>query len=271
METETGGIRAVCDGLFNRCDPLELTRDDVIVLTLDKPALAIRIGKALSLSGARKADLQASVWHAGDRVTASGARVPVYFAVVDTEDIEKTSIFEFVVAGMQPSLLLVPTNSTLSAEQSGYLSRSSVTVRPVTDLIDVGGDGSFAATPLAGRILDDLESKASARISEAPKRAWQLPSGAEWPKVTISFVAEAVVNVKYGKEVRRFEPEQLGMKDGRNGQPSSIWGLLKLFARSDGIPGTSDGTGPRKTGEEEAASFLKTQGSLWRRRGANHG
>ena len=33
-------------------------------------------------------------------------------------------------------------------------------------------------------------------ISEAPKRAWQLPPGTEWPKVTISFVAEAVINVK---------------------------------------------------------------------------
>ena len=67
----------------------------------------------------------------------------------DAEDADKTSIFAPVVAGMQPSLLLVPTASTLSAEQSDYLAKSSITVRPVHELIDVAKDGSFSATPLA--------------------------------------------------------------------------------------------------------------------------
>jgi hypothetical protein len=235
METETGGIRAVCDSLDNRCDALDLTREDVIVLTLDKAALGSRIGKALTLSTARKADAQASVWHVGDRVTVNGAHVPVYFAVVDAEDIDKTSIFETVVSGMQPSLLLVPTSSTLSPEQAGYLAKSSVTVRPITELIDIVSDGGFSATLLAGRILRELENKASAQISAAPKRAWQLPPGTEWSKVKIRFVSAAEIVVTFGKEGRRFEPDKLGMKDGRNGQPSSIWELLKLFAKGDGF------------------------------------
>jgi len=235
METETGDIRAVCDSLDTRCDALDLTREDAIVMTLDKQALASRIGKAFGLSTPQKTDTQASVWHAGDRVRAGGAGIPVFLAVVDTADADKTSIFSSIVAGMQPSLLLVPTASTLSPEQSGYLGKSSITVRPVAELVDVAADGSFTATALAERVFREIESKADSLTASAPRRAWQLPPGTEWPKVTISFVSEAAINVKCGKDVRRFEPDDLGMKDRRNGQPSSLWELLRLFAGSGGF------------------------------------
>ena len=130
-ERQQVSFRAVCENSPQQCDPLDLTQDDVIVLAPDKTALTNRIGKALSLSGAKAPDPQASVWHVGDRATENGARVPVYFAVVEAEDADKTSIFAPVVAGMQPSLLIVPTTFTLSAEQSDYLAKSTVTARPV--------------------------------------------------------------------------------------------------------------------------------------------
>ena len=233
--TVTGAFRAFCENSPQQCDPLDLTKDDVIVLAPDRTVLKSRIGKALSLSGAKAPDPRTSVWHVGDRVAENGARVPVYFAIVGAQDAEKTSIFAPVIAGMQPSLLIVPTAFTLSVEQTGYLAKSSVTVRPADELLAVAKDGSFSATPLAARILGDLESKASDQISKAPRRAWQLPLGTEWSKVTISFVSEAAINVKCGKDVRRFEPDDLGMKDRRNGQPSSLWELLRLFAGSGGF------------------------------------
>ena len=234
-KTAAGTFRAFCENIPQQCDPLDLTQDDVIVLAPDGTVLTNRIGKALSLSGTRAANPRAGIWHVGDRVAKNGARVPVYFAIVGAQDAEKTSIFAPVVAGVQPSLLIVPTASTLSAEQSGYLANLSVSVRPVGELLAVARDGSFSASPLAEQLLGEMASKATAQTSNAPKRAWQLPPGTEWPKVTISFVAEAVINVKYGKDVRRFEPDDLGMKDGRNGQPSSLWELLRLFAGSDGF------------------------------------
>ncbi len=231
----TGTFRAVCEITPQQCDPLDLVHDDVVVLAPDKAALASRIGKALSLSAARRAVAQASVWHVGNRVTATGANVPVYLAVVGTEDADKASIFDPVIAEMQPSLLLVPTNSTLSAEQSDYLAKSSVTVRPITDLIDVGKDGSFLETKLAGRILGKLESKASVLITKAPRRAWQLPQGTEWPMVKIDFVSDEVINVSCTANGRRFEPDQLGLKNKKNGKPKEAWFLLKQFALTGGI------------------------------------
>lgn len=233
--TATGAFRAFCENSPQQCDPLDLTQDDVIVLAPDKAALTNRMGKALSLSGVKPPGTKVSVWHVGDRVAENGGRVPVYFAIVGAEDADKTSIFEPVIAGLQPSLLLMPTASTLSEEQSGYLAKSSVIARPVSEMIAVAKNGSFSATPLAEHLLGDLESKASDQISKAPRRAWQLPLGTEWSKVTISFVSEAAINVKCGKDVRRFEPDDLGMKDRRNGQPSSLWELLRLFAGSGGF------------------------------------
>lgn len=230
-----GGFRAVCDNSPAQCDALDLAHEDVVVLAPDRAELTKRIGTALSLVAARKPDAKSPVWHLGDRVAANGARVPMYFAIVGAEDADKTSIFEPVIAGLQPSLLLVPTASTLSAEQSGYLAKLSVIPRPVSEVIAVAKNGSFSATTLAEQLLGDMESNATARTSKAPRRAWQLPPGTEWPKVTISFVADAVINVKCGKDVRRFEPDDVGMKDGRNGQPSSLWELMKLFAGSSGF------------------------------------
>ena len=247
IETETGGIRAVCDGLDNRCDALELTREDAIVMTLDKPALASGIGKAFGLLRPKKADAQASVWHAGDRVTAGGASFPVYLAVVDAEDADKTSIFAPLVAGMQPSLLLVPTASTLSPEQSGYLARSFITVKPVAELVDIAADGSFTATPLAARILGEMESNATARTSKAPRRAWQLPPGTEWPKVRIDFISDEVINVSCGGGAgRRFEPDQLGLKNKKNGKAREAWFLLKQLALSGGTVPLHEAGDPTK-------------------------
>ena len=234
-KTAAGTFRALCENKPQQCDPLDLAQDEVNVLAPDNAVLTTRIGKALSLSGAKPPDPKVSAWHIGDRVTMNGARVPVYFAIVGAEDAEKTSIFAPVVAGMKPSLLIVPTASTLSAEQSDYLAKLSISVRPASDLIAVAKDGSFSATPQAEQVLGEMANKATAQTSKAPWRTWQLPQGTEWPKVTISFVAEAVINVKCGKDVRRFEPDDLGMKDGRNGQPSSLWELLRLFAGSGGF------------------------------------
>lgn len=234
IETEAGGIRAVCDSLFNRCNSVDLAREDAVVMGLDKTAIASRIGKALGLSTPRKAEIQSAVWHAGDRITAGGASVPVYLAVIDEEDADKTSIFETVVGGMQPSLLLVPTNYTLGAEQSGYLAKSSVTVRTVAELVSVAADGSFAARPLAGRILGEMEDRAETLIARAPKRLWQLPQDTEWSMVKIDFISDEVINVSCGGPSRRFEPDQLGLKNKKNGKPKEAWFLLKQFGVSGG-------------------------------------
>ena len=242
-----GGFRAVCDNNPAQCDALDLAHEDVVVLTPDKAELTKRIGTALSLSAARKADAKSPVWHLGDRVAANGAKVTVYFAIVSAEDADKTSIFEPVIAGLQPSLLLVPTASTLSEEQSGYLAKSSVIARPVSEMIAVAKNGSFSVTPLAEHLLGDMESNATARTSKAPRRAWQLPPGTEWPKVTIDFISDEVINVSCGGGAgRRFEPDQLGLKSKKNGKAREAWFLLKQLALSGGTVPLHEAGDPTK-------------------------
>ena len=215
--TAAGIFRAFCENSPQQCDPLDLTQDDIIVLAPDKTVLTNRIGKALSLSGAKAPDPKAGVWHVGDRATENGARVPVYFAIVGAEDAEKTSIFAPVVAGMQPSLLIVPTAFTLSAEQSDYLAKSTITARPVHELIAVAKDGSFSATPLAERVFAEMESKATALTAGAPIRAWQLPPGTEWPKVRIDFISDEVINVSCDGKTRRLSQTNSVSRTRRTG------------------------------------------------------
>lgn len=247
IRTADGGFRAVCDNSPAQCDALDLAHEDVVVLAPDRTEITKRIGTALSLSAARKADAKSPAWHLGDRVGSNGARVPVYFAIVGAEDADKTSIFEPVIAGLHPSLLLVPTASTLSEEQSCYLAKLSVTSRPVSEMIAVAKNGSFSATPLAQQLLGDMESNATARTSKAPRRAWQLPSGTEWPKVTIDFISDEVINVSCGGGAgRRFEPDQLGLKSKKNGKAREAWFLLKQLALSGGTVPLHEAGDPTK-------------------------
>lgn len=245
-KTAAGTFRAFCENNPQQCDPLDLTQDEVNVLAPDKAVLTTRIGKALSLSGVKPPDPKANVWHVGDRVAENGGRVPVYFAIVGAEDADKTSIFAPVVAGKKSSLLIVPTASTLSAEQSDYLAKSSISVRPAGDLIAVAKDGGFSATLLAGRIIEEMETRAAALIASAPLRAWQLPQGTEWPKVTIDFISAEVINVSCGGPGRRIEPDQLGLKNKKNGKPKEAWFLLKQFALSGGILPHHEASEPTK-------------------------
>ena len=102
-------------------------------------------------------------------------------------------------------------------------------------MIDVAKDGSFSATPLAERVFAEMESKATALIASAPIRAWQLPPGTEWPKVRIDFISDEVINVSCDGKTRRFEPDQLSLKDKKDGKPKDAWVLLKQFALGGGI------------------------------------
>ena len=63
-----------------------------------------------------------------------------------------------------------------------------------------------------------------------PDLVWPLPPDARWEEVTIVFVADEVINVSFRRDTRRFEPDQLGMKDARSGKPKRQWTYLKMLA-----------------------------------------
>lgn len=235
VTTEAGSFRAVCENRSNRCDTLELSQKDVMTLKLDRAALSARLAEALSLAPGRKPDMQASVWHAGDRRTGNGARIPVFIAVVDKANADKASIFDVIAGALRPSLLLVPTQNTLGVEQTSYVAKNSVTFRPIADMVDIGDDGSFAASLLGCQVFNELESKASALIDQTSRCAWQLPQGTDWSKVTIDFIADEWINVRCGPHTRHFEPEELGLKSKKNGKPKSAWEFLKRFALAGGV------------------------------------
>jgi hypothetical protein len=50
----------------------------------------------------------------------------------------------------------------------------------------------------------------------------------------IDFVEREVVNIRFRGETRRFEPEQLGMKNRKNGRPTLQWTLMQGLALAGG-------------------------------------
>ncbi len=89
--------------------------------------------------------------------------------------------------------------------------------RPATEL--------FAA--LRDAVMHDAEGSAQAL-------AWPLPLDARWEEITMRFIAGEVLNITFRGETRRFEPDQLGMKNAKDGKPKAVWTYLKAFALKGG-------------------------------------
>ena len=78
--------------------------------------------------------------------------------------------------------------------------------------------------------LEGAKQAAWDEFSSRDRAAWRLARDATWEELQIEFTAEDVANVRFRRLTRRFEPEHLEMKDGRTGQPTSQWALLRTFA-----------------------------------------
>jgi hypothetical protein len=70
---------------------------------------------------------------------------------------------------------------------------------------------------------DDIFAPVHQSVTPGPELAWVLPPDARWDELVIDFVEREVINIRFRGETRRFEPEQLGMKNRKNGRPTLQW------------------------------------------------
>ena len=78
---DDGDIRAVCGDSPKICDDLDLTRDDIAILGLDRPKLIRAIASALALSERRAASNTGAVSEIGTHDVHAGRGFPVFLVV----------------------------------------------------------------------------------------------------------------------------------------------------------------------------------------------
>ena len=230
-----GSIRAVCGDRPKACADLDLDADDIAILRVDRADLAKHIARALGLSPHRPGRGTTSpVTRIGTHDVYAGCGFPAFLALPGPLGDADPRSFAAVLEYPGPRLLLTPTAASLPDALIAPLDRAGATRMALADIVIVD-DGVFAPVRPAIEIFAALRD-AVLRDAGGSARglAWPLPPDARWEEITMRFIADEVLNVTFRGETRRFEPDQLGMKNAKNGKPKAVWTYLKAFALSGG-------------------------------------
>ena len=231
---DDGSIRAICGDSPKACDDLDLSRDDITILGLDRASFATAVATALGLSTPAKFEPR-KVFRIGSHDVFAGRGFPVFLTVPGPTPRDDVAPYADVVRGPGPKLLLTPTNASLPASMAGSLQHSDVTLFALSDLLVANDRGCLETVQPAETLFSDLRARIEASSSTSPSNlAWQLPPDARWGELSIRFIADEVINVSFRGETRRFEPDVLGMKNGKSGKATNQWLYLKLLASRSG-------------------------------------
>jgi len=234
VQHDDGSIRAVCGDRPKACRDLDLSKDDIVVLQLDRAKLASAVSRAFQLTNVPKRLEQTLVARIGTHDVFAGRGFPVFLCVPGPQPSENLKPFQHIMALPSPKLLLVPTARSMPASIADHLDRACVTTLALEDCLTLSDRGLQPVQPivtLCASLCAELDALADTEISN---RAWPLPADACWPELTFRFVADEVLNVSFRGDTRRFEPDALGMKSAKNGRPKAVWTYLKAFALKGG-------------------------------------
>jgi len=219
---DDGSIRAICGDRPKACRDLDLAKDDIVVLRLDRAKLASEVSRAFGLANSPKRLEQSDVAQIDTHDVFAGRGFPVFLCVPGPQPSENIKPFQHVMALPGPKLLLVPTARSLPASIADHLDRARVMTLALEECLTSSDRGFRLVQPietLCAGLFAELDALAETKTSSL---AWPLPADACWPELTFRFVADEVLNVSFRGETRRFEPDALGMKNAKNGKPKAV-------------------------------------------------
>jgi len=229
-------FRAVCGDPGQLCDSLDIDCDEVRIRELDRVKLFADITAALGLVLTEPAQ-QASLMHVGDHPIAAGRSFPVFAALASPRaPLSRADVLELDRRNL-PFILLVTSLRAIDPDVAAFLRVRKGRVLTYAECLD------FAATPRKGFVpvmpLIDLFAPEIAALTDVgdilQRPVIALPANARWPNLRFIFREQAVLNVSYlGQTPLRLEPDQIGMRDQRNGKPNRQWRLLMVCAALDG-------------------------------------
>jgi len=227
---------AECQDMPTACSSLYLTARCVGISKLDRGKFAAMVCRALDLAVTTRSHTHAGIFHIGDRQVVAGRSVPV-FALFQGGSQPDSSVLalEALNAEPKPRLLLVPTDATLSSEQKLILDRNGTSYRTLDAALLCDADHNPIASDAITQLIAGLVEDVRQGLRSAPAGlAWPLPADAHWGEVKIAFISDAVINVTFRGDTRRFEPAQLSMTNAKNGKPTNQWSMLKAIAMGRG-------------------------------------
>lgn len=231
VKLRNGGFRGVCSSASGRCEPIDLTRDDVAIMVLDQKRLAGDLASALQLAPAKARPPSQRVVHLGDFAIAAGVSAPVLLAVPGPHD--PLSEDELREAGVAlPGAILMPQPGSLpSALRARLINDGNLLLDlAATTCIDANHRLTLVQKPEV--LFDSLRQALLTRLDgDSRVSRLRLPSGTTWEQVTIALIsAETLTCSAPGWSPRQLDPDQLGMRNAKNHKPTLAWTVLMGLA-----------------------------------------
>mgnify|MGYP000029336829 FL=1 len=232
-----GSLRAVCSDPRRLCETLDINSDDIRIRELDRRRLFADIATALGLVASAAFARGAALLHIGDHAIAAGRSFPVFAALTspgaplgraDVLDLDRRNL---------PFVLLVTSLGAIDPDVPAFLAARRGRVLTWAECLDFAPPprkGFVAAMPVADLFAPEIAALTDAGdVVQHP--VMTLPANARWSDLRFAFREEAVLNVSYlGQTPARLEPDQIGMRDERNGRPNRQWRLLLVCAALGG-------------------------------------
>ena len=210
-----------------------LSRADVVVYRLDSAKFVAAVAAAFGLEpeGTRVEGV-AATHRVGTYRPLAGFTYPVYLTV-QLERPDFRGVVESLLAGSDgPFILLSPTNGHHRMATQVLLDARECLFLPLADAIS-HGSRRWELTDAARTALDAFTEKHLPPV-EPVKVFFPTPAGTTWAMLRIRFLDGHRVSVKVGGESMTLNYTQMGMADGRNGNPTKQWELLRVFADNHG-------------------------------------
>lgn len=232
---DDGNIRAICGDSPKACQNLDLDRDDITILALDRVRLARGLAEALDISNVPSSFEQSLVFRIGSHDVFAGLGFPIFLTIPGPTASEATAPFDELVALPGPKLLLAPTSASIPSPLATVLDRVGIARLALHDILVIDGQGQLRPSRPTEGLFADLRAQVGTRADGGPDDPiWPLPPDARWEEISIRFIAGEVVNVTFRGETRRFEPDTFGLKSAKNGKPRAAWTYLRTFALTGG-------------------------------------
>jgi len=232
------------------CASVRLAHDDIVVWELHHAALCRAIADAFGLHHeGTSVDSLPKTAQIGTYAPYAGLRFPAYLTI----RVEETE-FRRVVDGLlarhdAPFILLAPTRDLCRPACEELLVRRKACFVPLCEVLVLDERGRFVLgenLTLDGVLADFRSGVLPSADDQSGMIFFLTPPDARWENVTIRFRDDHTVSVNVSGVSQVCHYTKMGMADGRNGNPTKQWELLRDFAEAQGHFDWSNRTADRK-------------------------
>lgn len=235
-----GDIVAVCRRSPRSCESLTLTKDDIVIYTLDLPKLAAHMCALFGLKGDEPTpvDQLSRTLYLGAFRPVAGLTLPAYLTFQHDRDDFAQVVERLVARDRRPFILVAPTTDFLAPASAELMQTRGSIAFGMADFTAADESGAIVSEKRVNEILKEFRDRvihATAAETKDGMVFFPTPPETTWPEVEIRFKDGFTVSVNVLGERGVFNYTQMGMANKKDAEPTKQWTLLHNLAQEGGI------------------------------------